>query len=226
VIGEGGNELGGRLGSGPGMSPARRQLEARPGLGAALLAVWARLGAPGASWTGQERLAIVAEARAARSGQPPTRALRPAVADAVGTVAARPSSIRRRWVEQAVAAGLGYAGYVELVGVVSRTVAIDTLFEALGMDPEPLPVPIDGDPTEDIDRRARVGKAWVPMVGGASITQALSLVPAENSALEEMHGHLYLRFEEMADPAVSKGLTRPQMELVAARTSAVNECFY
>jgi len=63
-------------------------------------------------------------------------------------------------------------------------------------------------------------------LGGASITQALSLVPAENAALEQLHGHLYLTFGEMSDPAVSKGLSRSQMELVAARTSAHNECFY
>ena len=64
------------------------------------------------------------------------------------------------------------------------------------------------------------------MVGGASITQALSLVPAENAELERLHGPLYLTFDEMSDPAIHKGLSRPQMELVAARTSAHNECFY
>lgn len=64
------------------------------------------------------------------------------------------------------------------------------------------------------------------MVGTASITQALSLVPAENAALERYHGPMYLTFDEMADPGIERALTRPQMELVAARTSAVNECFY
>jgi hypothetical protein len=64
------------------------------------------------------------------------------------------------------------------------------------------------------------------MVGGASITQALSLVPTANAELERLHGTLYLTFEEMSEVEPGKDLSRPQMELVAARTSAHNECFY
>jgi hypothetical protein len=64
------------------------------------------------------------------------------------------------------------------------------------------------------------------MVGGASITQALSLVDAESVAQEDMHGPLYLTYEGMAEFDYVAGLSRAQMELVAARTSAINECFY
>jgi hypothetical protein len=64
------------------------------------------------------------------------------------------------------------------------------------------------------------------MVGGSSIVQALSLVPAESAAQEDLHGALYLTYEAMAEPVHRSGLNRVQMELVAARTSAVNECFY
>jgi alkylhydroperoxidase family enzyme len=148
------------------------------------------------------------------------------MARAARKVAARPASIRRHWVDALVRDGLDPARYVELVGIVSRAVAIDTVLEALGLEVEPLPQPVAGDPSEDVDQRAGKVKAWVPMVGGASITQALSMVPAENAKLEALHGALYLSFEEMADPKPGKELTRPQMELVAARTSAYNECFY
>jgi hypothetical protein len=105
-------------------------------------------------------------------------------------------------------------------------VAIDTSLWALGIGLEPLPDPTDTDPNDEVDARARLTRGWVPMVGATSITQALSLVPAENTELERLHGALYLTFEEMADPDPQKDLTRPQMELVAARTSAHNECFY
>jgi len=64
------------------------------------------------------------------------------------------------------------------------------------------------------------------MVGGASIVQALSAVPSEAEAQEDMHGPLYLTYAQMQDLQFVRGLTRPQMELVAARTSALNECFY
>lgn len=208
------------------MSLSSTELDARPGLGESLAPIWHRLGSPGATWTGAERVAMTAEARSARSGTEPTGDLDPVTTRAVRTVAGRPADIRRGWVSDLVDDGLDHARYVELVGVVSRAVAIDTLLEALALEVEPLPEPLAGEPSRDIDDRARLGKAWVPMVGGASITQALSLVPAENAELERLHGPLYLTFKEMSDPAIHKGLSRPQMELVAARTSAHNECFY
>jgi hypothetical protein len=199
-----------------------------PGLGEAIRPIWARLGSAGATWAGSERVAMVAQARAARDGHYVTAALAPPVGEAVEVVAARPASIRRATVELLVAQPElgGHAGYVELVGVVSRAVAIDTVFESLGLDRPALPRPLDGAPSGRLDDRARPGKAWVPMVGGASITQALSLVPAENADLEALHGPLYLTFDEMGDAAIDKALSRPQMELVAARTSAHNACFY
>ncbi len=191
-----------------------------------ILKSWRSLGSPGATWTGSQRVAIVAEARSARRNEPVTGALDETTTRAVRTTASAPWTIRRPWVESLVADGLAMAQYVEAVGVVARAVAIDTFLESLGLDREQLPDPEDGIPTEAIDERAGRVRAWVPMVGGASITQALSLVASENSALETLHGALYLTFEEMSDPNPGKDLTRPQMELVAARTSANNECFY
>lgn len=208
------------------MSLSSTELDARPGLAESLASIWQRLGSPGATWTGAERVTMIAEARSARRDADPTGDLDRVTTRAVRTVAARPADIRRGWVSDLVDDGLDHARYVELVGVVSRAVAIDTLLEALALEVQPFPEPLGGEPSRDIDDRARLGKAWVPMVGGASITQALSLVPAENAELERLHGPLYLTFEEMSDPAIHKGLSRPQMELVAARTSAHNECFY
>lgn len=187
---------------------------------------WANLAGPGAVWTGPERLAIVAEARRARNQEAPRSALSGAATEAARLLAAHPATARRGWVEGLVAAGLGYESYVELLGVVSRLVAIDTFCEALGLGVEPLPEPVSGEPTGEVSTQARPGKGWVPMVGGTSITQALSLIPSENAELERFHGPMYLTFNQMSDPAFTRGLTRPQMELVAARTSAINECFY
>ncbi len=45
-------------------------------------------------------------------------------------------------------------------------------------------------------------------------------------AQQHLHGPIYLTYEEMADLDFRRGLHRSQMELVAARTSAINECFY
>jgi len=203
------------------MSPS---LHLPPVLDAALAHVWASVAEPGTSLTGDERVGLVAEARRARAGLSATSE---AVAVEVARrIAARPASVRREWVDRTVESGLGFARYVEIVGLVSRAVAADTVTDALGLDRAALPDPIGGEPTRETASDARPSAGWVPMVGATSITLALSLVPAENRALEEYHGAAYLTFSEMADPAIERGLTRPQMELVASRTSALNECFY
>jgi hypothetical protein len=191
-----------------------------------ILRSWRTLGSPGAGWTGRDRVSMIAEARSAQRNDPVTGDLDEATTEVVRTVASAPWTIRRPWVESLIAGGMKTHQYVEAVGVVARAVAIDSFLQSLGLDPEQLPTPEDATPTGALDERARRVRAWVPMVGGASITQALSLVPSENTALETLHGALYLKFEEMSDPDPGKDLTRAQMELVAARTSAINECFY
>jgi hypothetical protein len=198
----------------------------RPDITANLAEMWDHLARPGATWTGAERVAIAAEARMARGGEGPGGDLSPPATEAAGLLAARPARVRRGWVTEIVESGVGYERYVELVGIVSRVTAADTFSEALGLDRHPLPQPVAGEPTGDTDDRARLGAAWVPMVGGASITQALSLVPSENAELERFHGPMYMTFGEMSNPHFTRGMTRVQMELVAARTSAINECFY
>jgi len=187
---------------------------------------WATLAGPGAVWTGAERLKIAAETRRARDGLPPESALPDGAIEATRLLAADPAAARRSWVENLAAGGLDLPRYVELLGVVGRLVAVDTFYEALGLPLEPLPGPRPGVPTGEIADDARPGRGWVPMIGGTSINQALSLVPSENEELERLHGPMYLTFEQMSDLTFTRGLTRPQMELVAARTSAVNECFY
>ena len=43
----------------------------------------------------------------------------------------------------------------------------------------------------------------------------------------DLHGVLYASMEEMFEMQLEReGLTRPQIELVAARTSSLNDCFY
>jgi hypothetical protein len=187
---------------------------------------WLRLAAPGSFWDGRQRVEIAGVARAARHGESESGESLPAVANSAATMlGSTPGRATRIWVESIVST-IGPAAYVELVGVVARTTAVDSFHRSLGT-PEPrLPDPQGGEPTGEEDLAARSGAAWVPMVGGASIVQALSAVPSEAEAQEDMHGPLYLSYEQMQDLQFARGLTRPQMELVAARTSALNECFY
>lgn len=187
---------------------------------------WDRLALPGTWWNGRERVDIAGAARRVRFGGPETPSSLPSTAiEAAADISARPASIRRQWVDT-IADNLGYPRYVEIVGITSRLAAVDTFHVGLGVALEPLPDPEPGEPSRSEEAQARSGAAWVPMVGGASITQALSLVDAESVAQEDMHGPLYLTYEGMAEFDYVAGLSRAQMELVAARTSTINECFY
>ena len=187
---------------------------------------WSRLATAGSYWSGLQRIEIAAAVRQARAGSSAgASALPPAATEAASLLGATPARASRSWVESMVA-DLGSGPYVEIVGVVSRTAAVDTFHRAIGSPLPRLPEPIAGDPTGIHDPAARSGSAWVPMVGGASIVGALSAVPPEAEAQEDMHGPLYLTYEQMQDLEFVRGLSRPQMELVAARTSALNECFY
>ncbi len=66
----------------------------------------------------------------------------------------------------------------------------------------------------------------MPTVGAIGPVTALDAVPPEATAQAALHGALYLSYAEMADLAVVRGLTRAQLELVAARVSYLNDCFY
>ena len=198
----------------------------RPEIPALFAREWSRLAAPGSYWSGRQRIEMAATAREARAGSRNGNSSLPAAAEeAASLLGARPAGTSRSWVESTVV-DLGSGPYIEIVGVVSRAVAVDTFHRAIGSPLPRLPEPVAGDPTGINDPAARSGPAWVPMVGGASIVGALSAVPPEAEAQEDMHGPLYLTYQQMQDLEFVRGLSRPQMELVAARTSAINECFY
>jgi len=195
--------------------------EPRSDLAEGLRREWGRLARPGAMWDGRQRVAIAATARGGDGAEIPAAAV-----EAARTLYDHPAAIDAGAVDAVRGAGLTDAAYVEIVGVVSRLAAADTLLAALGRAPEPLPEPVPGAPTGEVDLLARRTKGHVPMVGGASIVGALSMVPAEARAQRDLHGPLYLSYEQMDDLTLERGLDRTRMELVASRTSAVNECFY
>lgn len=195
-------------------------IEVRSDIVEALRAAWRQLAEPGTWWSGSERVAIAAAARGMDTS------LSAPIAAAARKVYVDVTSIRRRWVEDLTAGDLDMPRYVELIGIVSRLAAADEFANAIGGPLEPLPVPVDGEPSRTEPPKARSGKTWVPMSGPRSITRALSLVPAESEAQRAIHGPLYMTYEDMADPAFRRHLDRAQMELIASRVSAVNECFY
>jgi len=164
------------------------------------------------------------------------------VVDAVHRIRTDPARLSRSWFDGVIAGGLDVARYVELVGVSTLLAGLDYFARAFGVPPFPLPAPRPGEPSRHRPAGAKAGGAWVPMIapedatgpeadlyGGGfvpNIMRALSLVPDEVRALRRSSGAHYVPVEQIPDPTVRRALARPQMEFVAARVSALNECFY
>jgi hypothetical protein len=203
---------------------------------------------PGRWLDGRTRVALAAEARAARDCALCTArkaALSPVALqgrhDGVSDLPAHqvelahrlatdPGRLSRAFYEQARAGGLEDGEYVEAVGVVARAVALDAFCRALGLPPHPLPAPEPGAPARV--RPAGLGEhgAWVPTLPpdyGPWVGRALSLEPEGVAAMKALLAAQYVPFERVPDVEFSeRTLSRAQMELLAGRVSALNECFY
>ncbi len=59
-----------------------------------------------------------------------------------------------------------------------------------------------------------------------AVVRALSLVPDEVRSWQQLASAQYLSLESMTAMETSRAIDRAQMELVAGRVSALNECFY
>lgn len=166
------------------------------------------------------------------------------VVDAVHRIVTDQGRITRSWVEGNVGRGLAKPAYVELVGVVVAVVSIDEFHRALGLPLEPLPAPRAGEPdrytpavlSEDIGfvptipPHGAVGREaglW-PNNRSAHVIRALTLVPQALRDWLELADAQYLSVPRMANFGQDdqRSIDRKQMELVAARVSAVNECYY
>lgn len=144
-----------------------------------------------------------------------------------------PARITREWLAGLEADGITLPEYVEVLGIVSQLRAIDAFEFGVGRPSRPLPDPTAEGPSPAIVAEATINGGWVPTVGPAFPPSVLSSVTAENeAAMEDMHGILYLAATAgdgytMANMTVVRdGLSRSQMEFIAAQTSLINDCFF
>lgn len=199
-------------------------LPVRDDIRAALREEWRRLASAGTWFDGATRVAIAAEARAARRRGEADTDLFPLIAEATQAVSAAAAFVSRDWVDDLVQRGLAIEEYVEITGLVGQLAAVDTYVEGVGAPQEPLPDPLPGEPSRQPNPAAQWRAALVPTQTGDGPPYALSAVPAEARALLDLHAALYMPVEQMGDLASGGDLARPQMEFVAARTSYLNDC--
>jgi hypothetical protein len=229
---------------------------------AAHRATWRRLARAGSWWNGFERVAIAAEVRRAAdcalcrerkaalspsavAGEHEASDVLPAAAvDAVHRIVTEAMRLSQSWVEKLAAAGLSDGHYVELLGVVVAVFSIDEFHRGLGLEPEPLPEPSPGEPSQTRPGGVASGVAWVPMLSyraakksapdlyagmpvAPKVIAAMSLVPDAVRDLRRLSSVHYVADGQVANPlARGDALSRAQMELIAARVSVLNESFY
>jgi hypothetical protein len=163
----------------------------------------------------------------------------------IQSLAVSPQDIDYAFYQNALKDGLSDAEYVEIVGLVARMTTFDVFARGIGVALAPLPAAQTGEPSRARPAVAVQELAWVPTIplgedGGdfaktlyknrplPYIFRGMSLVPGETEAHMELEHVQYLPMSKVliADYQHHDGLSRAQAELVAARISALNECFY
>ncbi len=246
------------------ISYAHAPVPVRADIPAAHTKIWQKLAEPGTWWTGAERVAIAAEVRKARQCQFCTArksALSPSaiegkhdtegvlsevVLEMIHRISTDSGRLSKEWYEQLSAQGLQDTHYIETLGVLVRTISIDTFCRGIGVPHHPLPSPRAGTPLQRRPPQAQLNGAWVAMFPNGPVTgpdadlyadrpvtgpvlRALSLVPDEvRLSILTLLPAQYMDPFSVRDPQADSGraINRPQMELLASRVSVLSQCFY
>jgi hypothetical protein len=163
------------------------------------------------------------------------------VVDVAHRVRVDSGRLSRAWFERALG-DVEEGAYVEIVGIVALMAGIDHVCRSLGIPLFELPGPLPGEPSRYRPANLKAGIAWVPLLAPEDVTgleadlydgdfvpniiRALSSVPEHARLLQRESSSHYVPMRDLLNPAVGRDLDRAQIELVAARVSALNECFY
>lgn len=155
------------------------------------------------------------------------------------------SRLTKSWFDSVMRQGLAVERYVEVLGVSLNVFSIDEFCRGLGLEQHALPEPQPGEPSKY--RPANIIEdgdgAWVPLLPiiiesgpesdlwedrTGNVVRALTLVPDEVRHMLELSTAHYLDVDHIWDfkTAPHGTLSRMQMEVIAARVSAFNGCFY
>lgn len=165
--------------------------------------------------------------------------------DAIHRIVNDASRLTQTWLQDSYTKGMTEGKYIELLGVLVALVSIDGFHRAMGLALEPLPDPVAGEPTGYRPPGLQDLGAWVEMIPAeglganeadlylgaertGAVIAAMSVVPDSVRMLQVLGGAHYMEPSQVANPRANGGraITRPQIELLAGRVSAINDCFY
>ncbi len=236
-------------------------LPLRDDMRGALGRAWMRLAEPGAWLDGGTRLAIAAETRFAWHCdfcQDRRAALSPYAVDGrhdhegalpeywvevVHRLTTDPGRLSRRWVQEALDAGMVEDEFVETVSVAVLTITIDAFALGIGVVLPILPFSAPGRPARKRAPEATPGPGWVATIAPENaapdfadfyaneshfyIRRALTLVPEETRRFWDLLNTLYLEDPRVRElDGIERAISRAQMEFLAARASMLLGCYY
>ena len=212
---------------------------------------WRLIAAAGAFWSGEERVRMVAEARAATAcllcerrqaalspfaadGEHDTASDLPAVLiDMIHRLRTDPGRYTRTVFDGVLAAGISRERYIEAVSVVNAAVIVDTMHAALGLPLPDLPTPEPGSPTGQQVPDVVDDGAWVPLTRVDDRTATVTGLPGAPNIARSMGcvpaavALFFTAFRgHYALRDIPLSVSQPQAEFIASRVSALNQCFY
>jgi hypothetical protein len=225
-------------------------LPIRPGINASHQQAIDAYAAPGTWFDATTRIAILKESRSAHtcqlcherkqalspysvSGEHSTATpLAPDIVDVIHRLKTDSGRMTQSWLNKTIESGLSREEYIEIVGLVSTSIILDSFAKGLGVDLLEPPAPVAGEPTRELNPGVFDGGAWVPLLvveqtptdvelpSSPNIFRAMGLVPG---AIGHFFGVMRAHYA-LAD--LDFDITRSQTELIAARVSSLNQCFY
>ena len=169
--------------------------------------------------------------------------LNDAEVELIHRVVCDPGRLSKAWSKSIIERGLSEGEYVEIVGLIAMVMILDTFTMGLGLSNTELPGSQAGEPTHYTPPGAKINAAWLPIVEpedaveedgpmypspkAGYIVRGLSAVPQalrDYWAMANIHytpGQFVYQFDSSI-----RAIEKPQIELIAARVSALHQCAY
>lgn len=163
--------------------------------------------------------------------------------EAIHRVVTDSGRLSERWYRAALDTGLVEDELIEIISVTVIAVTADAFLLGIGLPSAPLPEVRPGQPLRRHEPTAKRGPGWAQTVAPEDadasfadfyaneshfyIRRSLTLVPEETRRLWAFLNALYMEDPRVRElEGLSRGISRAQIEFLAARASALLGCYY